>query len=132
MVAIIGWGVARYSALTEGRTIQKDFLYSLSLLGFVLLIYIPIAWILIDTYKAPMVILAVFPALAVITHSSMTAIDRLRDRIVYTPETHQLRFQLRKLSRQVGVTAPLELLLEPSLETLCDLCGCYLWADHCL
>ena len=120
MVALIGWGVARYSALTEGRTIQKDFLYSLSLLGFVLLIYIPISWILIDTYKAPMVILAVFPALAVVTHSSMTAIDRLRDRIVYTQDTHQLRIQLRKLSRQVGVTAPLETLLEPSLETLCN------------
>jgi hypothetical protein len=120
MVALIGWGVARYSALMEGRTIQKDFLYSLSLLGFVLLIYIPISWILIDTYNAPVVILAVFPALAVITHSSMTAIDRLRDRIVYAHDTQQLRIQLRKLSRQVGVAAPLETLLEPSLETICN------------
>ncbi len=119
-IALIGWGVARYSALMEGRTIQKDFIYSLALLGLVLLIYIPISWILIDTYNAPVVILAVFPALAVITHSSMTAIDRLRDRIAYTQDTQQLRIQLRKLSRQVGVAAPLETLLEPSLETLCN------------
>jgi hypothetical protein len=119
-IALIGWGVARYSALMEGRTIQKDFTYSLALLGLVLLIYIPISWILIETYNAPLVILAVFPALAVITHSSMTAIDRFRDRIVYTPEMHKLRFQLRKLSRQVGSTAPLERLLDPPLETLCN------------
>lgn len=119
-VVLIGYSVARYSALMEGRTIQRDFVYSLFLLGLVLLVYVPISLILVLQYHAPMVILAVFPPLAVITHSSMTSIDRLRDRIFYSKDTSMLRSQLRKLSRQVGVNAPLEMLLKPSLESLCD------------
>ncbi|NJD58551.1 MAG: hypothetical protein FIA98_04030, partial [Anaerolineae bacterium] len=119
-VALIGYSVARYSALMEGRTIQKDFVYSFFLLSLVLLIYVPISLILIMQYHAPMVLLAVFPPMAVITHSSMTAIDRLRDRIFYSKDTGMLRVELRKLSRQVGVNAPLEMLLKPSLESLCS------------
>lgn len=119
-VFLIGFGVARYSALVDGRIIQNDFKYSLSLLGFVMIVYIPISWIMIKVYNAPPVIMVVFPTLAVVTHSSMTAIDRLRDRIFYTHETHKLRVELRKLSRLVGVSAPVEELLEPSLGTLCD------------
>jgi hypothetical protein len=119
-VGLIGWSVARYSAFMQGRTIQKDFIYSLFLLGLVLLVYIPISWLLLVIYHAPVVILAVFPALAVITHSSMTAVDRLRDRIFYQQDARQLRLQLQRLSRSVGVNEKLDTLLEPSLETLCN------------
>jgi hypothetical protein len=119
-VGLIGWSVARYSALMEGRTIQKDFVYNLVLLGFVLLVYIPISWLLLVIYHAPVVILAVFPVLAVITHSSMTALYRLMDRLFYKKETQQLRLQLRQLSRLVGLYGTLEGLLSPSLDTLCS------------
>ena len=119
-VGLIGWGVARYSALMEGRTIQKDFIYNLVLLGFVLLLYIPISWLLLLIYHAPVVILAVFPVLAVITHSSMTVLYRLMDRLFYQKETRQMRLQLRQLTRLVGMVGTLEGQLSPSLELLCD------------
>lgn len=119
-VGLIGWGVARYSALMEERTIQKDFIYNLVLLGFVLLIYIPISWLLLLIYHAPMVILAVFPVLAVLTHSSMTVLYRLMDRLFYKKETRQLRLQLRQITRQVGIYETLDDLLSPSLETICS------------
>ena len=119
-VFLIGYSVARYSALMEGRTIQKDFLYNLFLLGLVLLIYIPISWIIIDVYHLPMVVLAVFPTLAVVTHSSIAAVYWLMDRFFYQQETRQLRLQLRQLWRTVGVEGTLETLLGPSLETLCN------------
>jgi hypothetical protein len=119
-IGLIGWGVARYSALMEERTIQKDFVYNLVLLGFVLLIYIPISWLLLVIYHAPVVILAVFPVLAVITHSSMTVLYRLMDRLFYKKETRQLRLQLRQITRLVGIYETLEGLLSPSLETICS------------
>ena len=119
-VGLIGWSVARYSALMEGRTIQKDFIYNLVLLGCVLLVYIPISWLLLVIYHVPAVILAVFPVLAVIMHSSMTILYRLMDRLFYKKETRQLRLQLRQLSRIVGIYGTLEGFLSPSLDTLCD------------
>ncbi len=118
-IGLIGWGVARYSALMEGRTIQRDIIYNLVLLGLVLLVYLPFSWIFQVFYGAPVVILVVFPALAVITHSSMAVIYRLMDRIFYEKETRQLRLSLRQLSRQVGVDGSLEAVLGPSLDTLC-------------
>ncbi len=119
-VGIIGWSVARYSALMEGRTIKKDFLYNLLMLAIVLIIYIPLSLALIKMYNAPMAILAVFPALAVITHFSMAGIYRLIDRFFYTRETQQLRLQLRQLWRNVGTNGALEASLINPMETLCN------------
>ncbi len=118
-VGLIGWSIARYSALMEGRTIQRDFIYNLVLLGLVLIFYLPLSWALQVLYNAPMVILVVFPALAVLTHSSMAAIYRLMDRFFYEKETRQLRTNLRQLSRMVGVNGTLEAMLGPSLDNLC-------------
>jgi GAF domain-containing protein len=117
-IGLIGWSVARYSALTEGRTIQRDFVYNLLLLGLVLIIYVPFSWLFQTVYKAPVVILVVFPALAVITHSSITVFYRLMDRFFYAKETRQLRLSLHQLSRMVGVDGSLEALLGPSLDKL--------------
>jgi len=119
-VGIIGWSVARYSALMEGRTIQKDFLYNLLMLAIVLIIYSTLSLVLINIYNAPVAILAVFPVLAVITHFSMAGIYRLVDRFFYTQETRQLRLQLRHLWRNVGVNGALEASLINPMETLCN------------
>jgi hypothetical protein len=118
-VALIGLSVFKYGAFMEMRINQKDFLYNLSLLGFVLLIYIPISLYLIKVYHAPMAVLAVFPALAVITHTSMAAIYRFMDRFFYQRDIRQVRITLRQLWRNVGVNGTLEALLEPAIETVC-------------
>jgi hypothetical protein len=118
-VGLIGWSVARYSALMEGRTILRDFVYNLVLLVLVVLIYLPFGWLFQAIYNAPLVILVVFPALAVITHSSITVLYRFMDRLFYEQETRSLRLSLRTLSRMVGVNGTLEAMLEPSLDRLC-------------
>jgi hypothetical protein len=119
-IGLIGWSVARYSALMEGRTIQRDFIYNLVLLGLVLAVYLPLSWALQAVYHAPTVILVVFPALAVVKHSSITAVYRVMDRLFYKKETRQLRLSLRQLSRQVGADGTVEVMLGPSLDTLCN------------
>ena len=99
-VGLIGWSIARYSALMESRTIQKDFIYNLSLVMIVLFVYVLISWILIDMYHAPMAILAVFPALAVITHSSITVIYRLIDRLLIHVKHNSSDFNCANLGVQ--------------------------------
>lgn len=118
-LVIIGWGIARYSALMDGRTSMRDFIYQLALLGLVLLVYIPFSLMVQKLYNAPMVIVMFFPVLAVITHSSITYFFRLMDRIFYKKETRQLRQGLRQLSRQVGVSETLEEALSHAIDTLC-------------
>ena len=118
-VGLIGWAVVRYSALMHGRTSQRDFIYHLVLLGLVLLVYVPFSWLLQKLYAAPLVIIIFFPALAVLTHASITAVFRLMDWMFYRQETRQLRHGLRQLSRQVGANETLEELLDHPLQTLC-------------
>jgi hypothetical protein len=82
-VGLIGYGVARYSALMEGRTIRRDFLYSLILLVLVVLVYLVASGILVQVYGVPTVVLVFIPVLAVLTHSLMTTTFRLMDRFFF-------------------------------------------------
>jgi hypothetical protein len=118
-VVMIGYGVARYSALVEGRTIQRDFLYNLALLGSVLLVYLVASFILVRVYLAPPIILVFVPVLAVLTHTLMTSAYRLMDWLFYHRETRQLRANLQRLVRLAGEGVALEENLELALGTLC-------------
>jgi hypothetical protein len=122
-LGVIGMGIARYSALMEGRTSQRDFTYQLVLLGLVLLVYIPLSWMVYRMYNAPMVVIIFFPILAVITHFLSTIVFQLLDRFFYQKETRQLRQELHQLSRQVGTHETLEELLGHSLDTLARTVG---------
>jgi hypothetical protein len=119
-VGLIGWSVARFGIYIEMRVIQKDFLYNLFLLGLVILVYVPISMILINSYHAPMAVLAVFPSLAVITHSSMAAIYRFMDRFFYHQDARQLRLRLRQLWKTVESNGTMEAFLTPFLDTICN------------
>jgi uncharacterized membrane protein YhaH (DUF805 family) len=116
---LIGYGVARYSALVEGRTIRRDFLYNLTLLGFVVTIYSFASLLLVRVYLAPAMILVFVPLLAVLTHSLLVSTHRLIDWFFYRRETRQLRTNLQQLIRLVGEGAALDESLDFVLTTLC-------------
>jgi hypothetical protein len=107
-VGLIGYGVARYSALVEGRTIQRDFIYNLALLGIVLAVYLLASWILVKVCLAPAIILVFVPVLAVLTHTLMTSAHRMMDWLFYHRETRQLRANLQHLVRLAGEGVALE------------------------
>ena len=86
-VAIIGYATARYSALVEGRTIQRDFLYNLTLLVLVLVVYLLASLLLVRVYLAPAIILVFVPLLAVFTHSLLLTAHRMVDWFFYRRET---------------------------------------------
>jgi hypothetical protein len=118
-VTIIGYGAARYSALVEGRTIQRDFLYNLTLLAFVLLVYLLASMLLVRVYLAPAIILVFVPLLAVFTHSLLLSAHRMVDWFFYRRETRRLRTNLQHLVRLVGEGAALDESLDYALDTLC-------------
>lgn len=120
-VGLIGYGVARFSMLMEGRTIRRDFLYNLVLLTLVVIVYLMASWILIQAYHAPAIILVFIPVLAVLTHSLMNAAYRLMEPLFYGRDTRQLRTVLRHLVQVSGEEEVLEENLGIALDSLCTL-----------
>jgi hypothetical protein len=118
-VGLIGYGVARYSALVEGRTIQRDFLYNLTLLAIVVAVYLLASLMLVRVYLAPAMILVFVPLLAVFTHSLLLSAHRMIDWLFYRRETRRLRTNLQHLIRLVGEGAALDESLDYALDTLC-------------
>ena len=118
-VMMIGYGVARYSAVVEGRTITRDILYDFILTTFITGIYLIIARILVVAYGTPKVATIIIPVLAIFTHSLLNIGHRIMDRVFYQKETRQLRTNLQQLSRLAGERDTLNDKLELPLEVLC-------------
>ena len=118
-VGMIGYGVARYSALVEKRTIDRDFFYNL--IGVIVMvgIYTFAAWILVFAYQAPNVIVIFFPVLGVLTHTGLNAASIFLDWFFYRGETRRLRFNLHTLRRLAGERENMKILLEQILSALC-------------
>jgi hypothetical protein len=119
-VGIIGYGVARYSALVQKRIIDRDFFYNLSGVMVMAGIYIFAAWILILAYEAPKIILIFFPLLGVITHTGLNAASIFLDWFFYRGKTRDLRAKLHDLRRLAGESENLRILLEQILDSLCS------------
>jgi hypothetical protein len=119
-VSIIGYDVARYSAMMEGRTIRRDFLYNLIMLALVVLVYLSASALLVRAYQAPQAILVFVPVLAVITHALMSTAGRLLDRLFFRKEEAHLRSNLQSLMRLAGEGENLDENLEIFLEPLCN------------
>jgi hypothetical protein len=118
-VGMVGYGVARYSALVEGRTIRRDFIYNLAMIASITTVYLLAARGLVLSYEAPRVIMLFIPILAIFTHSAMTLAPRLLDRFFYQRETRRLRSNLRQLSRLAGEGEALKENLDATLNALC-------------
>jgi hypothetical protein len=117
---IIGYDVARYSAMMEGHTIQRDFYYNLLLLGLVVLVYLSVSAILVVAYQAPQAIVIIIPVLAVLTHSLVSTAARLLDRMFFRQEARQLRSNLQRLIRLAVEETDLDESLVQTLESLCN------------
>ena len=118
-VCMIGYGVARYSALMQGRTIVRDFLYNFTLIGGINLLYLLAARLLVLAYDAPKVIVVFIPLLAVVTHSGINIGHRLIDTFFFREDTRRLRSNLRQLTRLTSEGASLKENLDATLTTVC-------------
>ena len=119
-VGLVGFGVARYSALVEGRTMARDFIYNLVMIVFITCFYLLAVRTLVLAYEAPSVLLILIPILAIFTHSLMSMAYRLVDHLFYRQQTRRLRSNLLRLSRLAGEGEQLHENLNETLKSLCQ------------
>jgi hypothetical protein len=118
-VFMIGYGVARYSALIEGRVIGRDFVYNGVVVLFIATIYILVVWSSVVIYGVPVAALAIVLILAILTHSLVDIGRRVFDLLFYSKESRELRAGLRSLAQRAYRAEALEENLSTALETLC-------------
>jgi hypothetical protein len=117
-VGLIGYGVARYSALMEGRTIRRDFLYNAAAMGIVVAIYSAVTWVSVQVFGIPPAAFVFVIILVIITHNLVDVARHTLDSVFFKRESQQIRANLRKLANQVG-EGDLEDNVSMALDTIC-------------
>ena len=118
-VGMIGYSVARYSAMIEGRTIRRDFIYNATAMGLITLIYSAVTWISVMLFDIPAAAFVFVILLAITTHSLIDFSRRYLDIIFYRKEGRLLRRNLRRFARLMG-EQDLEETLGFVLDSICD------------
>lgn len=118
-VVLIGYGVAQYSALVEGRTIRHDFYCTAIATGLVTGLYLLATWVSVQFFSVPAVAYVFIVLLAIITHSLIDVARRELDSFVYRRDAHQMRASLDKLASLAGEQDVLDESLSITLESLC-------------
>jgi hypothetical protein len=119
-VVLIGYGVAQYSALTDGRVMQRDFYYNAVAVALVTILYLFVTWVSMRAYQVPAAAFIFVLMLAVVTHSLVDVARRVLDPIFFRYNTRRLRANLERLARVAGEQ---EGLADSLSELLASLCG---------
>jgi hypothetical protein len=117
-VILIGIGVSRYSAISEGRIIRRDFIYNAITMALITCFYLLITWISAQIFNVPGEVYIFIVLLAVITHSLIDISRQALDYFFYGKDRRKIRFNLQRLTRAVG-EHDLEDNLALILESMC-------------
>jgi hypothetical protein len=115
----IGIGVSRYSALVEGRTLRKDFLFNAITMFGVTILYVFVSLISVRFFGVSAGVFVFVVMFAVITHSLVDLARRSVDVIVYRHETRNLREKLMRLAELVGERGEMVEYLQGALREIC-------------
>ena len=118
-VGLIGFGAANYGALTEGRTIRRDFIYNGAIVAGVTILYLLVTWFSVTAYRVPGAAFIFVFMLVIITHSLVDVARRGLDRVFYRRDTRELRADLQRLTRMAGEQDSLDETLSLTLDSLC-------------
>ena len=118
-VLLMGYGVARYSALVERRVLGQDFIYNGAAILLVALLYLVVGWVSVLTYGVPVAALVFIVVLAIVTHSLMDFGRQILDFIFLHRETRELRARLRKLTSLAKEPQALKENLSSTFQSLC-------------
>jgi GAF domain-containing protein len=97
-VASLGYGIVRYSALTEGRVLRYDFAFSGLLVASVAAIYLA----LMSAYGIPSGVQVFVLALVIVTHSGFDFARRALDQLFLRRRERALRATLHSAATEVG------------------------------
>ncbi len=118
-MVLIGYGLARYSALVEGRTIRRDFYHAAVTTGLVAGFYLLLTWVAVHYFGAPPMVYAFVVVLAVTTHFLVDAARYNRDASLHHRDIHQIQASLHKLANMADDRDESDQHLSVTLESLC-------------
>ena len=118
-VSLIGYGVAQYSAVVDGRVIRRDFIYNGVAVALVSVLYVLATWVEVRAYEVSPAAYVLVLTLVVITHSLVDVAQQVLDRLFYRRGARQVRASLRQLAGTVGERGELDDTLAALLRSLC-------------
>jgi hypothetical protein len=101
-IVLIGYGVAQYSALVQGRTIRRDFIYNAIAMLIISGLYILVTRISAQLFDVPPAVYIFIVILAIITHSLTDYARQFLDFVFFNRERRTIRHNLTLLSDSVG------------------------------
>lgn len=122
-VCLLGYAVAKYDALIEGRVMRPDFLYSLLSTAVVTTFFLIFTSALYFHYHLPFAVIILVTVLAIISHSLYDGIRSFLDRLFYGRRYQALRANLRLLAQEAGAYRELPDQLQAILAALCRSLG---------
>jgi hypothetical protein len=102
-VILLGYGIARYNALIEGRAIGRDFLYTFVAVGLVTGFYLLVTFISYIVYDVPYIAFFFVIIMAIVSHSLYDWARTYLDQIFYRRQYHEVRANLRDFAREAAL-----------------------------
>lgn len=125
-LGLLGYGVARYNALVEGRARQGDFAYSLLAITAIVFLYLLVAYLSYLVFDISLAVFVFVLMLVILSHSLYEWGGMTLERLFYRRRYRKLWTNLRSFAREAEDT-DLASQLDPVLEALCHSLGCQ-WA----
>jgi hypothetical protein len=122
-IYVLGYAVAGYNALFEGRTVHADALYSaLGMMTVVAVYSVVTLWLFGVNHMTLQGVVGVL-VLAIITHALYDGGRAILDRIFYHTHSRRLRAEFRALAAEAGQAGMLASQLTHVMERLCRALG---------
>lgn len=105
-VGLLGYGVAHYGMLLDGRNIQRDFFYTFSGVALMNLLYVSLVVLATDVATSGVLALV---TLVTLTHTAFDSGRRLLDRLFFSSDEQAARAEAREFATALGtdpVAAP--------------------------
>jgi hypothetical protein len=122
-LVLLGYGVARYNALIEGRSSRVDFAYALLAIGAVVSIYLLVTWLSYLAFEIPFEVFIFVLMLVILTHSLYEWGGTTLERLFFRRQYRELRANLRSLAHEAEEHDVIRH-LQPVFQALCQSLGC--------
>lgn len=119
-LVLLGYGVAQYNTLVEGRIIRRDFLYTALASGLVIGAYLGAAWVSDLVFDVPFIAFIFVIMLAIVSHALYDWARTYLDRLFYHQRHRELRANLRDFARTITADRDIQGQLQAILHTLCQ------------
>jgi hypothetical protein len=120
---LLGYGVARYNALVEGRSTRADFLTALIAILAVVIVYLLVTYASYRLFEIPFAVFIFVLMLAIVTHSLYERGVTTLERLFFRQRYRQFRATLRAFAQEAEA-GETEQLMEVILRSLCETVGC--------